>query len=86
MGLVASVAVFGVLYIVQTSSLSTKGFEISDLQRTIQTLEHETRALDVEIAEHRSMRSIQDRLSGMEMVHAGNVEYVSPVGSAVARR
>lgn len=86
MSLIALMVVFGVLYIMQTSSVSTKGFEMSDLQKQITSLEHETRALDVEIASHRSMTSIQQRLTEMELVHAGTVDYRTPVGSAVARR
>jgi len=85
-GLLAFTIVFGLLYVVQTSTVSTKGFVISDLQSELQTLEHETRALDVEIAKNRSMVSIQERLQGMDLVDARTVEYVTPVGTVVARR
>ena len=43
--------------------------------------------LGFEVATHRSMNSIQNRLAGLSMVEAGNnVEYVTLVGSAVALR
>ncbi|MBU0597004.1 hypothetical protein KJ641_02540 [Patescibacteria group bacterium] len=84
--LLVMIGIFGLLYIIQMSSVSTKGFTISELQQDIQSLENETRALSVQIAEHRSMASIQDRLSGMNLVAAGNIEYVTPVGTEVARR
>ena len=85
-GLLAVMGVFGVLYVIQMSSVSTKGFIISDLQKEMQTLENETRALDVEIAKHRSMASIQARLKDMDLVAANYVEYITQVGSVVARR
>lgn len=85
-GLIIGVVVFGFLYIIQMSSVSTKGFLISDLQSQTQTLEQETRALDVEIAQYRSMSSIQERLRGMNLVAVGNMEYVTPVGTVVAMR
>lgn len=84
--LIGCFALFGVLYIMQTSSVSTKGFEISELQGQVRMLENETRSLDVEIAQYRSMKSIQQRLDGMELVEAHNIEYVTPVGTAVALR
>lgn len=84
--LLGVIAVFGVMYLMQMSSVSTKGFTMSELQSTIQTLQHETRALDVEIAESRSLSSVQERLAGMNMVVSDSVEYVTPVGTAVARR
>lgn len=84
--LVGFIAVFGLLYLVQTNTVSTKGFEIADLQKTIRTLEHDTTRLEVEIAKHRSMSSIQERLQGSDLVAVGNVQYVTAVGTAVARR
>jgi cell division protein FtsB len=85
-GLMGMIAVFGVLYIMQMSSVSTKGFAISDLQKQVQTLENETRSLEVEISQYRSMGSIQERLKNMDLVAVGEIEYVTPVGTVVARR
>ena len=85
--LITMLLVFGVLYLMQTSSLSTKGYEINDLEKQIQALEQENQKLGFEVATHRSMNSIQNRLAGLSMVEAGNnVEYVTLVGSAVAMR
>ncbi len=79
--------VFGLMYVVQTSSLSTKGYEINDLEKQIQVLEQENQRLELQIASNRSMNSIQERLVGLNMVEAGgSVEYVSLTGNAVAMR
>lgn len=84
--LAVMVVVFGFMYVWQTNTVSTKGYVISDLERQIQDLEHETRRLEVDIAKHTSMRSIQERLSEVDLVAASNVEYVSVMGTAVAKR
>ncbi len=76
----------GVLNIVNLSSLSTKGYDISDLQKQITSLERENQKLEFNIARHGSMQSIQERLKNMDMIAADNVEYATIVGNTVARR
>ncbi|MFH1947239.1 MAG: hypothetical protein ABIJ23_03735 [Candidatus Magasanikbacteria bacterium] len=79
--------VFSFMYIVQTSSLSTKGYEINDLEKQVQAMEQENQRLELQIASNRSMNSIQERLLSLNMVEAGsNVQYVSLTGNAVAMR
>jgi len=86
MGLVVFIVLFGFLYIWQTNSISTKGYELSDLEQQIKQLERENRKLDVHVAEYSSMQNIQERLGGMNLVSADNIEYVTLVGTAVAQR
>jgi len=77
----------GFMYVVKTSSLSTKGYEINDLEQQLELLEQENQRLELQIASYRSMNSIQNRLVSLNMVEAGgNVEYISLAGSAVAMR
>lgn len=80
------VVVLGVLYLVKTSSTSAVGFELTDLRKQAQTLEQENERLELEVANYSSMESIQQRLKGMDLVADGEVKYIIPVGSAVARR
>ncbi|MFA4831681.1 MAG: hypothetical protein WC862_03090 [Patescibacteria group bacterium] len=84
--LLTALMIFSVLYIIQMNSISTKGFDISNLQNDIQTLKYQTRALEVQIAEKRSMASIQERIKGMNLVASTDVKYVIPVGTTVAIR
>jgi len=85
-GLLVVIAFFGIMYVAQTSSASTKGYEIRDIEKQLQTLEQENQKLEFEIATHRSMQSIQSRLQNTNLVVADNMEYVTLVGTAVARR
>ena len=85
-GLSVLIGVFGIMYVAQTSSVSTKGYDINDLQRKITNLERENDRLGYQIAQNRSMQSIQARLAGMDLVAADDVEYTTLVGSTVALR
>jgi len=78
--------VFGVMYIVQTNSISTKGYEMSDLEDQITLLEQDNQKLEFQIASNKSMKSIQTRLSGTELVAADSYQYGSLVGTAMAMR
>ena len=77
---------FGVLYIVQTSSLSVTGYDLGELQSTITSLKHETQSLDVEIANYRSMQSIEERVANLKLVPSTNVVYVTARDNSVALR
>ena len=80
------VIVFGVMYVIQTSAISTTGYDMRDLEKKITELERENQRVEYDIAKYRSMESIQARLAGMNMVPAGDVQYVALVGTSVARR
>ncbi|MFZ2190264.1 MAG: hypothetical protein WA057_03670 [Candidatus Magasanikiibacteriota bacterium] len=86
MTLLVLIGVFGIMYVVQTSSASTTGYEMRDLEKQIQILEQDNQRLEFEIASNRSMKSIQSRLQGTSLVMADNVEYATLVGTAVAMR
>ena len=78
--------VVGILYVFQTNTVATKGYDVAALQGEIRILKQETRKLDAEIASHRSMASIQARLEGKGFVSAGQPTYVVAGASAVALR
>ena len=80
------VVLFGVLYVVETSAVSTKGYDIAAAQKEIQNLEHENERLTFEIAKNQSMESIQARLPKLNFVAVDSIQYVSTVGTAVAIR
>ena len=78
--------VFGFMYVWQTNTVSTKGYQISDLERQIQELGYETRKLEVDIAQYKSMQNLQERLSQTSLVLVTDVDYMTVVGTAVAKR
>ncbi|MBT5819973.1 MAG: hypothetical protein HOI24_00760 [Candidatus Magasanikbacteria bacterium] len=70
------IAFFIVLDVVQTSAVSTKGFEMHTHQTDIRRLEQENRYLTYKIATYRSMDSIQKRLSVLGMVPVEKKEFL----------
>ena len=84
--LIICIIVFGILYVLQTNAVSTKGYAISDLERRISDLERENRRLDAQVAENQSMRWIHARVKGTDLVAVDHVEYISAANLAVAKR
>lgn len=80
------IILFGILYVLQTSSISAKGFAMSDLEQQIQVLENENQKLGFEIANYRSMKSIEKRLQNMNLVVVDNIQYATLIGNSVAMR
>lgn len=77
---------FAILFSVNMSGMSTKGYDIAELEQKITVLERENQKIDLKIANQRSMHSIQERLNGSDLVVADNIKYTTLVGSTVARR
>jgi len=73
-------------YIGKVNVTSTKGYAIRDLELQVKNLEHETQQLDIELAQNSSMQTLKQRVDHMGMEQAENVEYLMPLGTAVARR
>ena len=82
----AVIVLFFALSTINLSRMSTRGYDISNLQKKIAELEKENQKLDFKVAKSGSMQSIQDRLGQLNLVAADNVEYAILVGSSVARR
>lgn len=77
---------FSILYVLQTSSISAKGFAMSDLEKQIQILENENQKVEFQIATHRSMKSIEERLKSMNLVVVDNAQYATLAGNALTMR
>lgn len=80
------IVLFGVLYVLQTSSISAKGFTMSDLEEQIHVLENENQKVEFEIAIHRSMKSIEERLKSMNLVTVDSAQYATLVSNALTMR
>ena len=85
-GLMLFIVFFGLLYLLQTNTVSSKGYQLSDLEAKLLELEREDQKLDVEISKYRSMDYIQERLDNMDMVASDHVTYVHRPDTVVARK
>lgn len=77
---------FGVLYIWQVNTVSSKGYVISDYEQQVSSLERETRSIDVKIAEHTSITTVRERLAEVQFEPVTDAEYASLTSDAVAKR
>ncbi len=85
-GLIALVAVFGVLYLGQTGSIAVAGYEIHNLEKQSANLSDEIKNLEVKVADHSSLVYIKKRLPELNMVAVAQVKHLTPVGAVVALR
>lgn len=76
----------GVLYVMQTSNLSARGYEIGDLQKQITLLEQDNQKLEYEIANQQSMKNLEQRVKKLNLVAVGDIEYAKLLGNEVAVR
>jgi len=84
--LVCVMCVSGFLCIWQVNNASSKGFVITQYERQVSALERETRNLEVEIAEHTSMRRIREQVETMQFERVTDPQFVSISGNTVARQ
>jgi len=82
------IAFMSVCYVTKTSTVSTKGYDISEIQREITVLDREIERIDYEIATYRSMVSIEERLSRTDFEDSRDARYVTvaPPEAKVATR
>lgn len=85
-GVISMIVLFGLSFVVQTNSLSTKGYAISSLEKKVTELENQNRQLEVQIAQYQSMHSIKERIKGSNLVAVGTPEYVDAPSMAIAQR
>ena len=76
----------GATYLVQMNSLAIKGYKIEDLETKIAELKQEGESLELQVSELQSVKSIRDKVSQLNMVSEGRVEYLAPTPVALAPR
>lgn len=86
MGLIffAAAALSFLAYLWQVNSLSTKGFQIKNLEKQITVLKTDIQQLELDMASEQSLNKINERVQELSMVKVDKVEYLRPLGSNVA--
>lgn len=84
--LFAILAVFGILYIVKTTSFASTGYEINNLEKQVDQLENEIQKINIEVADFSSINNIKTRLSGLDMVTAEKIKYLQPKQEEMAKK
>ena len=84
--LIVMIILFSVLYFAKSSALATRGYDIGDLENKIESLQQDNQKIEFEIANYRSIRSIENRLARLGMVEADNIEYANMLSPTFAMR
>ena len=72
------------LYVVQVNSVAAKGFEIKDLEESIEALKDGNKDLELKVAKLQSRGYIKKEIQKLNMVAVSNVDYVTTVSTVVA--
>jgi cell division protein FtsL len=76
----AAIFLSGIFYLYQVNSLTTQGFEIKDIEKSIQTIEKENKQLQIKEIELRSMNNIEKATEELNLVNSSNVTYIEVAG------
>ncbi|MFA6254691.1 MAG: hypothetical protein WC675_01505 [Patescibacteria group bacterium] len=79
------IAVCGVSYLVQINSLATRGYQIKELENKITDLNQEKADLELQTLSLQSMGTVQEKVSQLGLVAAGEPAYLMPTPVALAR-
>ena len=63
-------------YFVQVNSISTKGYEIKELEKHVQALKESNKRLEIESSALKSIESIQNEAQSLNLVPSGAVKYL----------
>ena len=83
-GILLTLGVFFVVYLVQVNTLATKGYAIREFERSIATQKKDNERVQLEIIEKQSMSALQGRIAELGLVDAGRIEYLSPAAAVAA--
>ncbi len=75
-----------ICYLVFMNKLSVSGFELSKLHQDLTNLQDQNSALEIKAMELESYKHINKKISQLNMVEAGKVDYVLSSASFVAKK
>ncbi len=85
-GLFCFLLVVSFSYIVLANSITVKGFMLRDLRAQLSSLSEENRSLETNLMTMKSYGSIYSKVENLNMVAIGDVNYIKPLDSSVAKR
>lgn len=80
----AAAALCLLTYLWQVNTLSTKGFQIKNLEKDLKSLKTEIQQLELALSSEKSIAKVSQRIQELQLVRVEKVEYLRPLGSSVA--
>lgn len=71
-------------YLAQIFKSSTKGYDVSELEKKVTELKEQNTKLEIEAAELKSFKNIEESANQLNMVSISNIIYLTSSGSTVA--
>lgn len=78
------VLVIGLAYVAEVNRASSKGYQIRDLERAIDTLGVQNEQLEYQVAQKESVDHVTSRLRMLGMVPVETIAYTTARGASVA--
>lgn len=78
------VCLLSLFFLAQVFQSSTKGYEVTDLEKKIKELKEDNKSLEIKAAESRSFENIKNEAEKLNMVSADKIVYLRQSGSSVA--
>lgn len=80
-GVLLTVAVFSLVYLVQVNALATKGYTIKELQHTIAEKKKQNERIGMDIIQAQSIGNLQKKMDSMKLVRSERIDYVDATSS-----
>ena len=80
-GVLLTVALFAVVYLIQVNALATKGYAIKELEYTIANQKKQNEQIGLEIIEKQSMAVVTGQIAELGFVPSGRIDYITPTAS-----
>ncbi len=88
-GILLTVSLFSVVYLIQVNTLATKGYAIRTLEGKISNQKKANERIGLEIIEAQSLGTLQKKIDELKLVKADHIDYIkgtSSVASALSPR
>lgn len=82
---VIAIVASGAIYLYQVNDIATKGYEIKELEGQIQDLNKESKKMEIQEVELRSMQNIEKASQDLNLVNSSNITYVEINGPVAMR-
>lgn len=83
LGLLLTLLLVSVFYLVQVNTLSTKGYAIKELQKRIALEKREQESLQMKSIEAGSLSVLEAKMGKLQMVRTEKIEYLNPTITAL---
>lgn len=82
--LISLVCFLSLFFLTQIFQSSTKGYEITELEKKAKELKEQNKALEIKAAELRSFENIKNEADKLNMVRTNKIVYIKQSGRSVA--